>query len=43
MGRFSASSANVDVDSTVSTDWYDVTGNSLYPGVVAEDTPGSYD
>ncbi|HBU7846637.1 TPA: autotransporter outer membrane beta-barrel domain-containing protein, partial [Escherichia coli] len=30
-------SANVDVDSTVSTDWYDVTGNSLYPGVVAED------
>jgi len=24
-------SANVDVDSTVSTDWYDVTGNSLYP------------
>ncbi|HHL6864009.1 TPA: autotransporter outer membrane beta-barrel domain-containing protein, partial [Escherichia coli] len=30
-------SANVDVDSTVSTDWYDVTGNSLYPGVVTED------
>lgn len=30
-------SANVDVDSTVSTDWYDVTGNCLYPGVVAED------
>ncbi|MGQ7144194.1 hypothetical protein ACUOA8_31490, partial [Escherichia sp. SS-MK2] len=30
-------SANVDVVSTVSTDWYDVTGNSLYPGVVAED------
>ncbi len=30
-------SANVDVDFTVSTDWYDVTGNSLYPGVVAED------
>ncbi|EKY9403217.1 autotransporter outer membrane beta-barrel domain-containing protein, partial [Escherichia coli] len=30
-------SANVDVDSTVSTDWYDVRGNSLYPGVVAED------
>ncbi len=27
----------IDVDSTVSTDWYDVTGNSLYPGVVAED------
>lgn len=29
-------SANVDVESTASTDWYDVTGNSLYPGVVTE-------
>lgn len=29
-------SANVDDESTASTDWYDVTGNSLYPGVVTE-------
>ncbi|EDF9812837.1 autotransporter outer membrane beta-barrel domain-containing protein [Salmonella enterica subsp. enterica serovar Tennessee] len=29
-------SANVDDESMVSTNWYDVTGNSLYPGVVVE-------
>ncbi|MEH4658775.1 autotransporter outer membrane beta-barrel domain-containing protein [Phytobacter diazotrophicus] len=29
-------SANVDVESMPSTDWYDVTGNSLYPGAIIE-------
>lgn len=31
-----SASMNVDEHSVASTDWYDVTGNSLFPGVVVE-------